>query len=62
MKIRSEAVCMFARLATEKFQRDAVAAFVVVGRGVERLMKVADEMNDVAEGFGALGRVGGFIF
>src|ERR1700733_13529252 len=53
---------MFARLASKIFQRDAVAALVVVRRRVQRLMKVADEVNGVAERFGAFGGLGGFIF
>src|ERR1700759_4660498 len=62
MKVRREAVIVFARLAAEKFKWNTVAAFVVVRRGVQRLMKIADEMNDVAKGFGAFRGLGGFIF
>src|SRR5258705_133121 len=54
MKIGSVGVIVFARVAAKVADRDAVAAFIVVRRGMQWHVQTADEMDDVADGVRAL--------
>src|SRR5260221_14658394 len=62
MKIGSVGVIVFARVAAKVADRDAVAAFIVVRRGMQWHVQIADEMDDVADGVRALVWIGLRIF
>src|SRR5258707_2574037 len=62
MKIGSVGVIVFARVAAKVADRDAVAAFIVVRRGMQWHVPMADGMDDVADGVRALVWIGLRIF
>src|SRR5258708_39532900 len=62
MQIGSVGVVVFARVAAKVSDWDAVAAFIVVCRGMQWHMQIADEMDDVADGVRALVWIGLRIF
>src|SRR5258708_38936750 len=62
MKIGSVGVIVFAGVAAKVADWDAVAAFIVVRRGMQWHVQIADEMDDVADGVRALVWIGLRIF
>src|SRR5512136_458774 len=54
MQVRRIAVIVLARLAPEIIHWHAISTLIVVGNGVQRLVQIAHEVNDVAERLGSL--------
>src|ERR1700687_791676 len=50
------------RFMAKIFHRHAVSAVVGIGDGMQRLMQIADKMDEVAYRFGALQGIGGLVF
>src|SRR5438094_4450388 len=48
-------------LMAKILHRHAISAVVCIGDGVQRLMHVADKVDEVTDRFGALQRIGGLI-
>src|SRR5689334_13899471 len=61
MQVRRVGIIVVVRLAAEVLYGDAIAAAVAVGLGVERLVEIADKMNDEAERVGAFDAGLGFV-
>src|SRR6266446_320023 len=50
------------RFMAKIFHRRTISAVVCVGDGMQRLVHIADKMDEVANRFGALKRIGGLVF
>src|SRR6266852_1765789 len=50
------------RFMAKIFHRHTVSAVVGIGDGMQRLMQIADKMDEVADRFGTLQGIGGLVF